>query len=112
MFTRYRILSHSRSRWREPISDPSKPSCTLQPAATPANIGNGGDVEERRSGCAVTKACATHLDLDAHIVNQLQRDPVTFEVPIHRYGFTSFFLRSRYLHPNVWCQITKYDSGF
>ncbi|KOC62752.1 hypothetical protein WH47_03736, partial [Habropoda laboriosa] len=24
---------------REPISDPSKPSCTLQPAATPANIG-------------------------------------------------------------------------
>ncbi|CAK9815460.1 hypothetical protein ANTQUA_LOCUS8447 [Anthophora quadrimaculata] len=60
---------------REPISDPSKPSCTLQPAATPANIGNGGDVEERRSGRAVTKACATHLDLDAHIVNQLHRDP-------------------------------------
>ncbi|TGZ55401.1 hypothetical protein DBV15_08573 [Temnothorax longispinosus] len=83
MFTRFRVLSLSRSRWREPISDPSKPSCTLQPAATPANIGNGGDVEERRSGCAVTKACATHLDLDAHIVNQLQRDPVTFEVPIH-----------------------------
>ncbi|EZA52174.1 hypothetical protein X777_08687 [Ooceraea biroi] len=92
MFTRFHVLSLSRSHWREPISDPSKPSCTLQPAATPANIGNGGDVEERRSGCAVTKACATHLDLDAHIVNQLQWDPVTFEVPIHRYGFTSFFL--------------------
>lgn len=51
---------------------------------------NGGDVEERKNGRPVTKACATHLALDAHIVNQLKRDPNIQGIPIHRYNFTSF----------------------